>query len=111
MVDKRFLFQTALVELSHDESVDLTDCLARICGVTGRGRGGVGAVSAGVFESVIVGRLLILSLASSAYVLEMRLDSRSKDLDWLKSLTRARGGGKEGSEMRKRGAGVSAAAS
>jgi formate hydrogenlyase transcriptional activator len=33
MVDKRFLFQTALVELSHNESVDLNDCLARICGV------------------------------------------------------------------------------
>ena len=33
MMDKRYLFQTALVELSHDESVDLNDCLARICGV------------------------------------------------------------------------------
>jgi PAS domain S-box-containing protein len=33
MIDKRHLFQMALVELSRDESVDLNDCLARICGV------------------------------------------------------------------------------
>src|SRR5215472_13959226 len=33
MVDRGPLFQTALVELSHDESFRLDDCLERVCGV------------------------------------------------------------------------------
>jgi GAF domain-containing protein len=33
MIDKGNLFQTALVELSRDETVDLEVCLTRICGV------------------------------------------------------------------------------
>src|SRR4051794_36808429 len=33
MIEKGPLFQTTLVELSRDESLDLNECLARICGV------------------------------------------------------------------------------
>src|SRR4051812_30329365 len=33
MIDRGHLFQTALFELSRDESVDLNDCLTRLCGV------------------------------------------------------------------------------
>lgn len=33
MIDKEQLFQTALVELSREESSDLQECLARVCGV------------------------------------------------------------------------------